>query len=134
MKHLDFSKKQSNLLYINKPEIPCSIGIAAKNCNTVNYIENLHKIRKYERYLIHFETGISPNKIFFLNQQHEDRIVIADTTCNPTELFFAEADAIITSHKEFCLVIRTADCVPIMIFDPIQNCIAAIHSGWISQE
>lgn len=134
MKNLDFAKKENNLLYIDKPELNCSIGIAAKNCNTVNYEQNLHKIRKFEKYLIHFETSISPDKIFFLNQKHEDRIVKTESTVDAKDLFFAEADAMITSKKGFCLVIRTADCIPVMISDPVQNCVAAIHSGWRSTE
>lgn len=134
MKHLDFSKKDSNLLYVNKPELKCSIGIAAKNCNTVNYEQNLHKIRKFERYLVHFETGTHPDKIFFLNQKHEDRIIEINSPCDATELFHAEADGMITNLKNYCLVIRTADCVPVMIYDPVEECAAAVHSGWRSTE
>ncbi|MBN1501196.1 MAG: polyphenol oxidase family protein [Spirochaetes bacterium] len=134
MRHLEFKEKQNHLLYIDMPDMPCAIGIAGKNCNTVNYELNLQKIRKFEKFLIHFETGIAPEQIFFLNQKHEDRIFKADSPVEQNNLFCADADAMITDKKQFCLVIRTADCVPVMIVDPIQNCIGAVHSGWRSTE
>lgn len=39
-------------------------------------------------------------------------------------------DAIITNQPGVILAVRTADCVPVLIFDPEQRVIAAIHAGW----
>ncbi|MEY3002805.1 MAG: hypothetical protein RLZZ428_1180 [Pseudomonadota bacterium] len=41
-----------------------------------------------------------------------------------------DCDALITDLKGVMLTILTADCVPILLFDPHQNVIAAIHAGW----
>ena len=41
-----------------------------------------------------------------------------------------EGDALITSTPGILLVIRTADCLPILIADPVQKAIAAVHAGW----
>ncbi|MHA6287451.1 peptidoglycan editing factor PgeF [Maricaulis sp. CAU 1757] len=41
-----------------------------------------------------------------------------------------EADALITNQPGLGLVCQTADCTPILIFDPVQRAVAAIHSGW----
>ncbi len=134
MKHLEFKEKVNHLMYVDMPALSCAVTIAAKNCNTVNYELNIQKIRKFEKFLVHFETGIAPEQIFFLNQQHGDRIFKVDATVEQNNLFCADADAMITDRKNFCLVIRTADCVPVMILDPVHNCIAAVHSGWKSTE
>ncbi len=40
-----------------------------------------------------------------------------------------KVDALITNEKNIFLAIKTADCVPILIFDPISEIIVAIHSG-----
>jgi len=45
---------------------------------------------------------------------------------------FPNTDALITNTPEICIFIRTADCVPILLFDPINKATAAIHSGWKS--
>lgn len=45
---------------------------------------------------------------------------------------FPNTDALITNIQDICIFIRTADCVPILLFDPINKAVAAIHSGWRS--
>ncbi len=41
-----------------------------------------------------------------------------------------EGDALITGDAGTALVIRTADCIPILIFCPKTGLIAAVHAGW----
>lgn len=45
---------------------------------------------------------------------------------------FPNTDALITNVSGICIFVRTADCVPILLYDPDQKAIAAIHSGWKS--
>lgn len=42
----------------------------------------------------------------------------------------AEADALITNLPNMVLTILTADCVPILLYDPVQGAIGAVHAGW----
>ena len=37
---------------------------------------------------------------------------------------------LITNKKGIALGILTADCAPILIYDPKKNIIAAVHAGW----
>lgn len=39
-------------------------------------------------------------------------------------------DAIITNERGLCLMVLTADCVPIILYDGSTNSCAAIHAGW----
>lgn len=39
-------------------------------------------------------------------------------------------DALITRTPGICIVVTAADCVPILLFDPENRAIAAIHAGW----
>ena len=39
-------------------------------------------------------------------------------------------DALITSLNGVAIGVRTADCVPILLYDPIGEAVAAVHSGW----
>ncbi len=39
-------------------------------------------------------------------------------------------DALITNQKGFCLCVSTADCVPALLYDPVNKAIAVIHAGW----
>lgn len=39
-------------------------------------------------------------------------------------------DGLITSLPSVFLVVRTADCVPLLIFDPISQTLGCAHAGW----
>ena len=40
------------------------------------------------------------------------------------------ADALVTDLPGIAIGVRTADCIPILLFDSVHKSIAAIHSGW----
>ena len=68
----------------------------------------------------------SPHVDVTLRQIHSDRVLdahaLADREC--------EGDALITNDPNRSIGIRTADCVPILLLDPTNHAIAAIHAGW----
>ena len=39
-------------------------------------------------------------------------------------------DALVTNQKDFLLTVTTADCTPIVVYDPQQQVCAGIHAGW----
>lgn len=39
-------------------------------------------------------------------------------------------DALITREKNICLVTKSADCVPMLFYDPVERTSAAVHAGW----
>jgi YfiH family protein len=65
-----------------------------------------------------------PNEISKLVQVHGDRMVEA----NP--LNSQEADAQFTKKWNLVLEIRTADCIPLVLWNEREPMILAIHSGW----
>ncbi len=42
----------------------------------------------------------------------------------------AQADGCLTGLRKCWLSIRTADCLPVYLCDPVQKCIGLIHAGW----
>ena len=72
------------------------------------------------------------------NQTHSANIKIITEEKNigwkQEETAIRECDALITQEKNIMLTILTADCVPILIFDPIQQVIAVVHAGWKGTE
>jgi YfiH family protein len=61
-------------------------------------------------------------------QVHGDRIIQVDEISTDTE--FEHADALLTSQAGVGLMIQQADCQAILLHDPVQNVIGAVHSGW----
>jgi len=41
-----------------------------------------------------------------------------------------EADALVTNMPYVVLTILTADCVPVLLYDPLRHVVAAVHAGW----
>ncbi len=39
-------------------------------------------------------------------------------------------DAVMTDVEELCIGVSTADCIPVLLYDPIHHCAAAVHAGW----
>lgn len=39
-------------------------------------------------------------------------------------------DALITNIPGIAIGVRTADCIPILLYDPVKRAVAAVHSGW----
>jgi YfiH family protein len=70
---------------------------------------------------------IKPGQLVFPRQTHTN--CVAEISDIP-ESEIKETDALVTNKTGICLCVQTADCVPILLFDPINNVIAAVHAGW----
>ncbi len=105
-------------------------GIIAKNANTVDYSVGGAQVRFMEKMLIYKVTGILPEHIVMLDQVHGKEIIEILTHPQRNEPFIAQADGCITMVHGVCLVIRTADCVPVILYDDHNGIVAALHSGW----
>ena len=75
-------------------------------------------------------------KTYFVvaDQTHGDNIaVITETETKGWESLedsVSDSDALITDLPGVMLVILTADCVPILLYDKKKKAVAAIHAGW----
>ncbi|MCX7909938.1 MAG: peptidoglycan editing factor PgeF [Ignavibacteria bacterium] len=69
--------------------------------------------------------SITPDDFAFLKQTHSDVIHFVDSSFT-----MKEGDALITKEKGKVLVVKIADCAGILVYDPRNQVIAAIHSGW----
>lgn len=71
--------------------------------------------------------GIQPEQLVFPRQTHTSTVVNLDKI---PENEIKETDALITNQPGICLCVQTADCVPVLLFDPENLVVAAIHAGW----
>jgi YfiH family protein len=69
-----------------------------------------------------------PSEPVFINQVHGAEVVQADLVSDPQ----TKADASFTSSPNIICVVKTADCLPILICDQAGAQVAAIHAGWRS--
>jgi len=70
--------------------------------------------------------GIGTSQIVQIDQKHEDGIVSLSRTPATKPV----ADAVIVYEPGIFAAIRTADCVPVLLMDPVRRVCAAVHAGW----
>ncbi|MBI4963525.1 MAG: peptidoglycan editing factor PgeF [Desulfomonile tiedjei] len=70
--------------------------------------------------------GIDPQRIVTCRQVHGDHIQMVDAPLDMP----SQADAIVTATPDIFPAVKTADCVPILILDPVRKIAAAVHAGW----
>ncbi|MFC4726202.1 peptidoglycan editing factor PgeF [Glycocaulis abyssi] len=74
--------------------------------------------------------ALGVTRLVFANQVHGDTVLKADGP--PEGWSVGEGDALITSQSGFALCTQVADCVPVLLHDPVNHAVGAIHSGWRS--
>lgn len=79
-----------------------------------------------------FSTEIGEKLPYPVLQPHQTHTcnvrIITSPTTDREEL--RDVDALITAMPDFAIGVRTADCVPVLLFDPVKRVCAAIHAGW----
>ena len=71
--------------------------------------------------------GAPGNQFATVEQIHGDQVVeITKENLGLPQ----EADGLVTDEKDLALVIRTADCLSVFIFDPDRPAIGLCHAGW----
>ena len=75
------------------------------------------------------ECGVNIPRVFWRKQAHGDNIIEAKGGAGASK-GCPDADAYITDEKKLPIAIRTADCVPVFIFDPVHRAIGLAHAGW----
>ena len=67
-------------------------------------------------------------RLITVNQTHSSAVV--DAKKEDIDYAKKDADAIITPLSWHPIGVMTADCVPILLFDPEKKIIGAVHAGW----
>jgi polyphenol oxidase len=79
--------------------------------------------------------NIPVDRIIFPKQTHSATVKVIDKQFfelanTGRTSFLSETDALITAMKQVCIAIKTADCVPVLLYDPGRQVAAAVHAGW----
>jgi polyphenol oxidase len=77
------------------------------------------------RSLLLNDLKIRSNMVVFAHQVHGDNVEVIESAGVAAPV----ADAMITSVPGVLLGIKTADCLPVLLLDPVRGAAAAIHAG-----
>lgn len=85
-----------------------------------------HKAEKNRQELAQ-KVNILAETMVFPEQCHTANISVID---NIPAGVLSEIDGLVTSQQNVCLCIQTADCVLVLLYDPANKVIGAVHAGW----
>ncbi|NOR54888.1 MAG: peptidoglycan editing factor PgeF [Sulfurovum sp.] len=131
-RHFQTSPALMHAVSTKSQDLPYTFSLALHTGeDTEKIVDNRKQLAKH--------LGSSDDLHFIVaNQTHSDHIKVieANESKGWTSLSDAieDCDALITNVSQVVLSILTADCVPILLYDPKQKVIAAVHAGWKGTE
>ena len=116
IQHYFFSRNNgfSNGIY---KSLNCGIGSKDRK---ENVIKNLQFVSK--------KIGCKEKFLITLTQTHSNKVILLENSSSIRNKM--KGDAIITTIKNIGIGVLTADCVPILLYEPKKKIIGCIHSGW----
>ncbi|MBR5724167.1 MAG: laccase domain-containing protein [Bacteroidales bacterium] len=73
--------------------------------------------------------SVLPFPVVQAHQVHGFRVAVVDRP-DITRDALGDYDALVTGVPGCAVGVHTADCVPILIYNPVRRVVAAVHSGW----
>ncbi len=70
-------------------------------------------------------SGITDMPVYFPIQEHTGKVFTLGEDLTPVV-----ADAVVTDRKNVLLGLKVADCVPVLLYDPVRRAVGAVHAGW----
>jgi len=116
IKHCFFSRK-NGFSKGNYESLNCGLG---SNDKKESVLKNLESVSK--------QIGCKKESLITLNQKHTNEVIHFKNEISVKNKL--TADAIVSEVKNVGIGILTADCAPILFFDPKKKIIGCAHSGW----
>ena len=115
IKHCFFSKKNgySKGVYHS---LNCGPGSKDKKENVKKNLD-----------LVSEKFGIKRENLVLMHQTHSNKVIVINKKNKNKKII---ADALVTKSEGLAISVLTADCVPIILYDEINNVIGCIHAGW----
>jgi polyphenol oxidase len=72
------------------------------------------------------ELGVGGDRLVWMSQVHGAGVTVVD---GPVEGPLPDTDAVVTRTPGLVLCVLVADCVPVLLADPVAGVVAAVHAG-----
>ena len=103
--------------------------------NINRYCGDDERVIEDNRLLLCKELGIAPTHLVYPHQVHQTTIrqitpEFLSLRDDAKEAFIDGVDALMTDVSGICIGVSTADCIPVIIYDPERHAVAVVHAGW----
>ena len=81
------------------------------------------------------ELGVGDDRLLLPHQTHgvESRVIGPEFCALPPQvrrMALDGVDAVMTAERNLCIGVSTADCIPVLLYDPAHHAVCAVHAGW----
>ena len=101
-------------------------GLSSLNLGYSKWDSPERVTRNRKRFLSALTLG--ETRLATLHQVHSNHVHTIGNITGECEQ--PQGDALITACQNTTLAVQSADCIPVLIADPVRRAIAAVHSGW----
>ena len=119
IKHSFFTRKNGFSKNLYK-SLNCGLG---SNDRILTVKKNLR--------LVSNKIGCHPKNLITMKQIHGTKVIFLKKNFKIKKKIIC--DALLTNKKKLAIAVLTADCVPILIYEPKNKVIGVIHAGWKSK-
>jgi YfiH family protein len=96
--------------------------------NVGHLVGDGHELVEANHELIYQALGISRRDVATAHQVHGSRVaLVGPEDCGRV---IPATDALITDTAGIALMLRFADCLPVLLYDPVRRAIGLAHAGW----
>ena len=110
--------------YFNNNDEGISQGLYG-SLNLCHYVNDNPEHIAHNRLLFCQYHNIESDRLFIPRQTHTANVKDITQTND-----FQDTDGLISNIKGSCIGINTADCLPLLIYDPTHHVATAVHAGW----
>lgn len=108
--------------------LPISHAISSKNDGNIDLRFSDQQTVTNNLSGISSQLGIDPYSIVQAEQMHATDIALVSKENAGQKI--TGVDGLITNSQDISLMLRIADCAPIIIYDPKKHALGLVHSGW----
>lgn len=125
--------KKDNIEYLSFKNLEELGVINAFSLKGLSFNNNSEIYSAYQKILKCLD--IDYKSLVKLHAKHTDNIIVINEKVNKDTAdinldYLEEVDGLITDKKGIALATTSADCLCVVLFDPVKHIIANIHSGW----
>jgi len=96
----------------------------------LNTNDSVHSVQG-NRSLLSRAFGAKIEQLLTVTQVHGTDILVVDAPNQDfTHFLKLECDGIVTNQRRIMIGVGVADCLPLLMFDPVRQVIAVLHAGW----
>lgn len=89
-------------------------------------LEDKEELAEKNREFLCEKLQINKSNLMSANQIHSNKVDIVSKKQN----FYDNCDGLISNIDGTAIMVNFADCVPVILFDPVNNAASVVHAGW----